>query len=99
MLSVVIPTFNRCETLRKALAAYSNQSALHCIQEIIIVDDGSTDSTQDVVSEFARRSPMAVHAFRQAHQGPAAARNCGIRAAKAETILFTDDDIIPSQTL
>jgi glycosyltransferase involved in cell wall biosynthesis len=98
-LSVVIPTYNRCETLRKALSAHLDQTARENISEIIVVDDGSTDSTRDVVDKLAERSPISIRYFRQENKGPAAARNLGIREASSELILFSDDDIVPSPTL
>lgn len=99
MLTVVIPTYNRCETLKKALAAYQAQKAPEQIAEIIVVDDGSTDSTEQVVAQASKDSAIPVRYFRQENKGPAAARNVGIREAKSELILFTDDDIIPSPDL
>ena len=94
-LTVVIPTYNRCETLQKAVSAYLDQTASQSIREILIVDDGSTDSTSEVVAAASRDSSVPIRYFRQSNKGPAAARNVGIREANGELILFTDDDIIP----
>jgi glycosyltransferase involved in cell wall biosynthesis len=99
MVSVVIPTHNRCETLKKAISGYQAQSALQEISEIIVVDDGSTDLTKAVVSQMAEQSAIAIRYFRQENKGPAAARNLGIRMAESPLILFTDDDIIPGRDL
>jgi glycosyltransferase involved in cell wall biosynthesis len=98
-LSVVIPTYNRCKTLQKALSAYLEQTALQAIAEILVVDDGSTDSTQAVVAALARESTIPIRCIGQENKGPAAARNAGISEASSELILFTDDDIIPGPTL
>jgi glycosyltransferase involved in cell wall biosynthesis len=98
-LSVVIPTYNRCGTLEKVLSAFFQQSALSSIAEIIVVDDGSTDSTRAVVDRLAQDSPVSIRYFRQENKGPGAARNLGIREAVSELILFTDDDIIPQPAL
>jgi len=99
MLSVVIPTHNRCETLKKAISAYQSQSAAQQISEIIVVDDGSTDLTPTVVNQLVGESSVAIRYFRQENKGPAAARNVGIREAASALILFTDDDIIPERDL
>lgn len=98
-LSVVIPTYNRCATLQKALSAYMNQGVLQGIAEILVVDDGSTDSTGAVVDRLSKASPVTLRYFRQENKGPAAARNVGIREAASELVLFTDDDIIPTRNL
>jgi glycosyltransferase involved in cell wall biosynthesis len=98
-LTVIIPTYNRCETLHKALSGYLAQTALDEIAEILVVDDGSTDSTADVVARFAKAASVPVRYLRQENRGPAAARNVGIREAKSELVLFTDDDIVPGATL
>jgi glycosyltransferase involved in cell wall biosynthesis len=98
-LSVVIPTYNRCETVQKAISAYFNQTAVENIYEIIVVDDGSTDSTGDIIARLSERSVRPIRYFRQENKGPAAARNLGIREACSELILFTDDDIIPGPSL
>jgi glycosyltransferase involved in cell wall biosynthesis len=98
-LSVVIPTYNRCATLQKAISAYLNQTAVQSISEIIVVDDGSSDSTRDVTAKLSAQSVTSIRYFRQANKGPAAARNIGIREARSELILFTDDDIIPGPSL
>jgi len=99
MLTVVIPTYNRCETLKKALAAYQAQKTPEQIAEIIVVDDGSTDSTAAIVEHASKLAAFPIRYFRQENKGPAAARNVGIREAKSELILFTDDDIIPTRDL
>ena len=88
-VSVVIPTYNRLATLRRTLQALAQQT--HGDYEVIVVDDGSTDGTADVVPvEFP-----GVAYMRQANRGPAAARNRGIEAARGEVVAFTDDDCLP----
>lgn len=98
-LTVVIPTYNRCDTLEKAISAYLLQTDAQEIAEILVVDDGSTDATATVVAQMSNQSPIRIRYFRQENKGPAAARNSGIREATTDLILFTDDDIIPSTTL
>ncbi|MGC8827745.1 MAG: glycosyltransferase [Anaerolineae bacterium] len=91
-VSVVVPTYNRAGVLRRCLEALTAQDYAGRL-EIIVVDDGSTDETRQVVEEFARRSE--VRCIHQANRGPAAARNRGIAAAGGEIIAFTDDDCLP----
>ena len=98
-LSVVIPTYNREKVLAKALEAHLAQSSPELIQELLVVDDGSTDGTESMVAEFGRRSPFQIRYFRQSNRGPATARNLGIREATSNLILFTDSDIVPQHDL
>jgi glycosyltransferase involved in cell wall biosynthesis len=85
--------------LKKALEAYFLQTAFQSIRELIVVDDGSTDNIRLMVEQIGAESPFEIRYFRQEKKGPAAARNLGIREARSELILFTDDDIVPTSTL
>jgi len=98
-LSVVIPTYNRCQILDKAISAYLRQTAGQSIAEMIVVDDGSTDVTKEVVTKWSQTSSIPIRYFRQENKGPAAARNVGIGQARGDLILFTDDDILPAPNL
>ena len=84
-ISLIIPTFNRKDLLKRAV-----ESALRSQvpTEIIIVDDGSTDGTDEMLRQ---NFPFANYLF-QPNQGPAAARNRGIREAQGEWIAFLDSD-------
>ncbi len=95
-LSVVIPTFNRAAYLRRVLRALEAQTLPPDAFEVVVVDDGSSDDTQGVVSE---RHTYKLTALHQPNAGPAAARNAAIRAAKANTIVFIDDDVVPAPSL
>ena len=85
LVSVVIPTYNRKKLLQKSVRSLLRQSYKNF--EIIIVDDGSSDGTENVVKKF-----KAVKYIKQKRRGPATARNTGIKSAKGEIIAFTDDD-------
>lgn len=87
-LSVVIPTYNRRDLLPRAL-----MSALsHGPAEVVIVDDGSTDGTGDVVRQIAAGTPCKIVYEVTAHQGVSKARNRGIELATGEYIAFLDSD-------
>lgn len=87
--SVVVPTFNRAATLRQTLTALVTQD--YADYEIIVVDDGSTDGTREMI---AREFPQVRYIY-QTNRGPAAARNRGIAIATGDLIAFTDDDCVP----
>jgi len=84
-VSVVIPTYNRYTLLKRAINSLLAQT--YPIDEIIVVDDGSTDSTKDIQNDF----PEIIYIY-QENQGVSVARNVGIQRAKNEWIAFLDSD-------
>jgi glycosyltransferase involved in cell wall biosynthesis len=97
LVSVVIPTRLRPELLQRCLDALAAQALDAAMWELIIVDDGRCDATRQQVRSFVERAgPHAVLYLRpNGTRGPAAARNCGWRAARSAIVAFTDDDTIP----
>ena len=91
MISIIIPAYNAAETIGACLAALLCQTGLAERYEVIVVDDGSTDGTAEVV----RHTPAPVRLVTQPHRGAAAARNRGAVAAEGEILLFTDADCRP----
>jgi glycosyltransferase involved in cell wall biosynthesis len=85
-VSVVIPTYNRCAMLLEAIDSVLAQSA--AAFELIVVDDGSTDGTQDHLERLGK----TIRIERIEHRGPAAARNRGVALARAPLIAFLDSD-------
>lgn len=86
LVSVVIPTYNR-----RAYIVETLQSVLHqafADYEVIVVDDGSTDGTDEVLRPYAGR----IRYIRQENRGAAAARNEGIRQARGSYVAFMDSD-------
>ncbi|HZR84469.1 MAG TPA: glycosyltransferase [Candidatus Binatia bacterium] len=95
-LSVVIPTHDRRDILRKTLLAFASQTVDPDRFEVIVVDDGSSDDTAAMVEAWRGG---AVRLLRQPHLGANAARNVGIRSARAPIVLLTGDDMIPGPGL
>lgn len=86
VVSVVIPTYNNA-----ALAPDAVQSALEQTYrnvEVVVVDDGSTDDTASCLAPFG----SSIRVVRQEHQGPAVARNAGLRASSGSLVAFLDSD-------
>ena len=95
MISVIVPTYNYANYIGKAVDSVLCQS--YSDLEIIIVDDGSTDNTKDIVSKF---NDSRIHYFYQKNQGANVARNRGVAEANGEYILFLDsDDVLHPQHL
>jgi len=90
-ISIIIPTFNGGARIQNCLDSLLKQTVGRNA-EILIVDDGSTDNTIEVVNQFP-----GVRVITQANAGPAAARNRGAAEARGAIILFTDDDCVPMQ--
>ena len=86
-VSVIIPTFNRANLAREAIESVLSQTFQDF--EIIVIDDGSTDKTKEVL--FGIQSDKVRYIY-QTNKGPAAARNAGIRIAKGKYIAFLDSD-------
>ncbi len=94
MLSVVIPLFNAQKTIGLVLKALVSQKIKEAF-EIIIVDDGSKDSSKEKVENLRLKLKIKnLKLFSQKHQGPAAARNFGVNKAKGDIIVFLDADVI-----
>jgi len=99
LTSIIIPTYNHAKTLREAIASAAEQGAG---VEVIVVDDGSTDDTPDLMvrgiawaREVGRGAADWLRYFQQEHAGPSAARNRGLAEARGEFVMFLDaDDLI-----
>ena len=90
VISVIIPTYNRALYLERAIGSVLAQR-LAC-DELIVVDDGSTDGTAALVERLAAGSAVPIRLCRQDNQGAAAARNLGIGRARGELLAFLDSD-------
>jgi len=90
-ISVIIPTFNRAGLIGRCLDALARQTAAPESFEVVVVDDGSTDATADLLAR--RSAPHALRVERQSNSGQSAARNRGISCARGRYCLFLDDDI------
>lgn len=94
---MVIPTFNRTYLLQRTLSKLNEQTLAAEDGEIIVISDGSTDSTEQICEEFKKTSKYNFQFLKQENKGQAAARNNGIDHTTGEIILIIGDDIIPQK--
>ena len=87
LFSVIIPTYNRCALLPRAIDSVLNQT--HPDWELVVVDDGSTDATREAVAAYQHPKIRYVY---QTNQQLSAARNTGMREASGRYFCFLDDD-------
>src|ERR671916_53458 len=97
-ISIVVPTRDRWDVLRETLEAILAQELDGVGAELLVVDNGSRDGSREALERFAAevRSPLAVRVLDEPVPGAAAARNAGIREARAEVVLFLGDDCPPA---
>ena len=89
-ISAIIPCCNRAALIGKAVQSVLDQT-LACA-ELLVVDDGSTDDSPEIVRQLAKQSQIAIRLFIQENQGVSAARNLGIAEAQHDILCFLDSD-------
>lgn len=92
--SVILCTYNRASLLKRALESLAKQTMVPEELEIVVVDDGSGDETQNVVREMSTEHSSVKLVSAERNLGASGARNLGLAAATGKYILFTDDDCI-----
>lgn len=97
LVSVVIPTRQRREPLRRALLALATQTAPAETYEVVVAVDGSTDGTEEMLAGLD--APFALHTVEGPGRGRAAACNAAIAAASGEVLIVLDDDMEPAPEL
>ncbi len=95
LVSIVVPTYNRREALRATLASLERQTHPKEAFEVIVVDDASTDGTDQQVERLRSESSVLIKYLRHSrNRGRAAACNTGARNARGEIVVLLDGDII-----
>jgi glycosyltransferase involved in cell wall biosynthesis len=90
VISVIIPTWNRADFVGQAVASVLGQS--RPCDELLVIDDGSTDSTARVIEQVAAGSSVPLRYIHQENRGASAARNRGIAEARGDLLCFLDSD-------
>jgi len=97
LISIVMPTLNRADALKVVLPSLAQQTYPADGYEILLVDSGSTDGTEELIRELSIQN-LRFYKMEE-NKGRSGARNRGIQEAKGSFILFTDADIIADQNL
>jgi glucosyl-dolichyl phosphate glucuronosyltransferase len=93
-ISVILCTYNRSQSLVKALDGVAAQILPESVEwEVLVVDNKSTDQTRQVTEDFCRRHPGRIRYLFEPQQGKSHALNAGIREARGEVLAFMDDDV------
>ncbi len=97
-ISVIIPIRNCEQYLEGLLESLEKQTLIPDRFEVLVVDDGSIDSTGEVLARWCAARPRSRRLLHGPRRGPAAARNVGIAAARGRWVAFTDGDTLPDPT-
>lgn len=89
-ISVIVPVYNTKDYISQCLNSIINQTLDEI--EILVVDDGSTDGTTDIIKEYAEKHPQKIKVFYKENGGQASARNLALNHAKGEYLGFVDSD-------
>jgi glycosyltransferase involved in cell wall biosynthesis len=95
LVSIVVPTHDRRESLGRLLAALARQTAWAVPFEVVVVVDGSTDGTCELLAHY--QPPYALIWHHQEQRGRAAACNAGLARARGSLVIYLDDDMTPSE--
>jgi glycosyltransferase involved in cell wall biosynthesis len=95
--SVLICTYNRADLLKQTLESLCHQTLDKSLFEVVIVDDGSQDSTREIALSFESRLPL--NYSYQRNSGVASARNHALFLSKGDIVFFLDDDDIAAPSL
>ena len=98
-VSIIVPVYNTSTYLIKCLDSLINQDYDKKKYEIIIVNDGSTDNSEEIILKYKNKFPNIIKYFKKENGGLSSARNLGIMNAKYEYILFVDSDDYVDQNL
>ncbi len=98
-ITVILCTYNRCQSLAKALESAASLTVPEPDEwEVVVVDNNSSDQTRQVVQEFCQRYPRRFHYVFEAQQGKSYALNAGIREGRGDVLAFMDDDVTVEPT-
>lgn len=92
-LSIIMPCFNEKATIEKIINEIDHVNLGSTVKEIIVVDDGSTDGTREIIKELAKKNKAVTFLFQEANQGKGAALKRGILASSGDVVVIQDADL------
>ena len=98
-ISIIIPTYNRAKTLGLTINSFLHQSYDKDLYEIIVSNNNSTDSTEELINSYIKDYPNRIKYIKESRQGSHFARNSAAKIANGEILYFTDDDMIAENNL
>ena len=96
LATIQLCTFNRARLLERVLQGCFEQTVGPDVYEVVLVNDGSTDDTLEVIERAREEAAVSFTVINQENSGLARGRNAGIAAARGERIIFIDDDVLPT---
>jgi len=90
--SIIVPSYNRADEIQELIESIIQLNFDRNRFELVIVDDGSTDTTLDLLNEYKKGMGDSLEYYRQQNQGPGVARNTGMSKAKGDFFIFIDSD-------
>jgi GT2 family glycosyltransferase len=94
-LSIIVPTKNRCDSVKQLLESFERLRALERIRpEVIVGDNDSTDDTWEMLKERSKYFPVSLRILKVTRPGKSAVLNEAIRTARGEILAFLDDDVV-----
>lgn len=99
-ISIIVPVYNTYEYLEKCLNSLIEQKKVNFDYEVIIVNDGSPDNSEEIILKFKNRYPNIIRYVKKENGGSSSARNEGLKVAEGEYVIFIDsDDYVESNLL
>lgn len=96
MISVIVPSRNRGELVDKFLRCIQNQTLSSSSFEVLIIDNGSTDNTEEIVKKYKKDSLINIKYFYEDKPGLHNGRHLGFKMSSGNILVFADDDILPN---
>lgn len=93
--TIIIPVYNSEKYIKRCMESILSQ--IDETFEVLLINDGSNDRSEDIIDSYAKKYPGIVRVISKKNEGTAKTRNLGIREARGEFIFFIDIDLLPDK--